>query len=147
MLFDTSKLGTVNVDEKSIITFPKGIPALENCTRFTLFHNEQHQAPSVFWLQSLDEPDITFNLTTADKLEIDYQIELSDEEVALLDLQKPEDAAVLIMLYDEQAQEEKHVALGTLQANIRNPLVINLANLKGLQKVGLRCHILMHNND
>ncbi|XLM21996.1 flagellar assembly protein FliW, partial [Chromobacterium piscinae] len=63
MRFDSKQLGTVEVDESTVITFPQGIPALENCTRFKLFHDITQALPQVYWLQSLDDPGITFCLT------------------------------------------------------------------------------------
>jgi Tfp pilus assembly protein PilW len=56
MLFNSSQLGTVEVDESTIINFAQGIPALENCTQFKLFHNADSANPSVFWMQSLTTP-------------------------------------------------------------------------------------------
>jgi len=145
MLFISSQLGTVEVDESTIINFDQGIPALENCTQFKLFHNADSANPSVFWMQSLDDAGITLSVTHPTQLGIRYEVELNDEEVARLELSKPEDAVILVLLYQEQSETESHPALGELKANIRNPLILNLSSRKGLQKTGLSCDILMHN--
>ncbi|OHX14702.1 flagellar assembly protein FliW [Chromobacterium sphagni] len=145
MRFDSSQLGNVEVDEKTIITFPHGIPALENCTRFKLFHDATHPMPQVYWLQSLDDPGITFSLTLPERLGVRFQIELSDQEVAQLQLQGPEDAAILLMLYRPlEADRDSHPALGPLQANLCNPLVIGLSSQRGIQKTGLQIDVLLH---
>ena len=145
MLFNSSQLGTVEVDESTIINFAQGIPALENCTQFKLFHNADSANPSVFWMQSLDDASITLSVTHPTQLGVRYEVELNDEEVSLLELSKPEDAVILVLLYQEQSETESHPALGELKANIRNPLILNLSSRKGLQKTGLSCDILMHN--
>ncbi|AVG16959.1 flagellar biosynthesis protein FliW [Chromobacterium vaccinii] len=145
MRFDSNQLGNVEVDEATVITFPQGIPALENCTRFKLFHDITHPVPQMYWLQSLDDPGITFSLAQPERLGVRFQVELSDEEVAQLQLQEPQDAAILLMLYRPlDQQRESHPALGALQANLCNPLVIGLSSRRGIQKTGLKIDILLH---
>jgi len=145
MLFNSSLLGQVEVDENTIITFEAGLPAFENCTRFKLFHEADSNNPSVFWMQSLDNPDVLFSVTDPQKLGIRYEIELSQDEVAALALSRPEDAAILLIIYRELPDDEANPALSQLRANVRNPLIINLATQKALQKTGLACDIVFHN--
>ncbi|KMJ54736.1 flagellar assembly protein FliW [Vogesella sp. EB] len=145
MLFNSSLLGQVEVDENTIITFEAGLPAFENCTRFKLFHEADSNSPSVFWMQSLDNPDVLFSVTDPQKLGIRYEIELSQDEVAALALSRQEDAAILLTIYRELPSDEANPALSQLRANVRNPLIINLATQKALQKTGLACDIVFHN--
>lgn len=145
MLFNSSLLGQVEVDENTIITFEAGLPAFENCTRFKLFHEADSNSPSVFWMQSLDNPDVLFSVTDPQKLGIRYEIELSEAEVAALALSRQEDAAILLTIYRELPDDEANPALSQLRANVRNPLIINLATQKALQKTGLACDIVFHN--
>lgn len=145
MLFKSNLLGEVEVDENTVVTFDKGLPAFEDCTRFKLFHDELSDQPSVFWMQSLDNPDVLFSVTDPAKLGIRYEILLSDEEIASLQLKNPDDAAVLLIIYRDSPIEPAHPALGHIRANLRNPLVINMATCKALQKSTLNCDILLHN--
>ena len=145
MLFNSSLLGQVEVDENTIITFEAGLPAFENCTRFKLFHEADSDNPSVFWMQSLDNPDVLFSVTDPQKLGIRYEIELNQDEVAALALSRQEDAAILLTIYRELPGDEANPALSQLRANVRNPLIINLATQKALQKTGLDCDIVFHN--
>lgn len=145
MLFNSSLLGQVEVDENTIITFEAGLPAFENCTRFKLFHEADSNNPSVFWMQSLDNPDVLFSVTDPQKLGIRYEIELNQDEVAALALSRQEDAAILLTIYRELPVDEANPALSQLRANVRNPLIINLATQKALQKTGLACDIVFHN--
>lgn len=145
MLFNSSLLGQVEVDENTIITFEAGLPAFENCTRFKLFHEADSNNPSVFWMQSLDNPDVLFSVTDPQKLGIRYEIELNQDEVASLALSRQEDAAILLTIYRELPDDEANPALSQLRANVRNPLIINLATQKALQKTGLACDIVFHN--
>ena len=111
MLFNSSLLGQVEVDENTIITFEAGLPAFETCTRFKLFHEADSDSPSVFWMQSLDNPDVLFSVTDPQKLGIRYEIELSQDEVAALALSRQEDAAILLTIYRELPSDEANPAL------------------------------------
>lgn len=146
MLFNTLLLGPIEIDEAHTLEFPAGIPAFEDCTRFQLFHDADSDEPRVFWLQSLDRPDLLFSLTDPALLGLRYELELSDAEVASLRLADPADAVVLLMVYrDGEAGDGQHPALAHLRANLLGPLVLNLREKRGLQKTGLQCDILVHN--
>lgn len=70
-----------------------------------------------------------FPIVTPEALDIEYQIELSDADCALIALENVEDAAVAIIVYRDQA------ANGKIAANARSPLILNLKARKGMQKV------------
>ena len=134
MKIDLERLGLKNiaVDPDSVFTFPAGIAGFEQCTRFKLFH-EEGKAP-VFWLQSLDQQDVMFPVVTPETLDIEYQIELSDEDCALIGLADPADAAVAVIVYRDEAQG------GQIAANTRSPVILNLKTRKGMQKVLSEVH-------
>ncbi len=140
MQFNTALLGTVEVDESQVITFPAGLPAFENCTRFKLFH-EVDKNPRVFWLQSLDQPDVLFSVVDPAQFGLRYEFQLNDAEVDALQLARPEDAAVVLIVYKEDQANDNPPALSPLKVNTRNPLVINVATQRALQKTGLVCDI------
>jgi flagellar assembly factor FliW len=146
MLFNSSLLGEVDVDENTIITFEHGLPAFEHCTRFKLFHDAERASPRVYWLQSLDNPDVLFSVTDPGRLGIRYEVQLDDSELATLALARPEDAAILLIVYREIDAQETHPVLAQLRANVRSPLIINLVTLRGMQKNNLECDIVFHNH-
>ncbi len=142
MHFQSSLLGTVDIDESTIIVFPNGLPALENCTRFKLFHDATADSPHVYWMQSLDSPEVLFSITEPVQLGLSYAIELSDEEIATLDIQSPEEVSVAVIVYqDASANPDPHPFPVSLRANARNPLVINLRARLALQKIAQTPHI------
>ena len=145
MLFNSSLLGEVDVDENTIITFAHGLAAFENCTRFKLFHDADRNSPRVYWLQSLDNPDVLFSVTDPGRLGIRYEVLLTDDEIASLALARPEDAMVLLIVYREVDSQETNPLLAQLRANVRSPLIINLASLRGMQKLNLECDIVFRN--
>ena len=134
MKIDLERLGLKNiaVDPDSVFTFPAGIAGFEQCTRFKLFHEEGKA--TVFWLQSLDQQDVMFPVVTPETLDIEYQIELSDEDCALIGLADPADAAVAVIVYRDEAQG------GQIAANTRSPVIVNLKTRKGMQKILSEVH-------
>lgn len=129
MKIDIERLGlqNVQVDPETLFTFPEGIAGFQDCKRFKLFHEEGKT--KVFWLQSVDETAIMFPIVTPETFDIEYQIELSDADCALIELQNVEDAAVVVIVYRDDAEG------GRIAANTRSPVILNLKSRKGMQKV------------
>ena len=140
MKIESPVLGAFEVSEEKLIEFPAGLPGFENCRRFALVHEEGAEH-TVFMLQSADDPDVTFSVTGPEQFGINYEFPLSDEELALLQLERPEDALVAIIV----RKGDDDPATAGLRANFMAPLVINVSARRGLQKVinKLGCDILL----
>lgn len=134
MKIDIERLGLkgVPVDPETIFTFAEGLAGFENCKRFKIFHEEGKA--TVFWLQSLDDTLATFPIVTPDVLDLEYRIELSDADCALLGLENADDVAVAIIVYRDEA------ASGKIAANARSPLILNLKTRRGMQKILQEVH-------
>ena len=116
----------------TVLTFPQGLPGFEAMTRYRLFHERGN--PSLLWLESEEDPDLQFSLTDPALLKVQYEIKLSDEECAMLQLQEPADVAVLVMLY--KGDSAKDASPGAdIRANFLGPLLINTRSRIGIQKV------------
>ena len=129
MKIDIDRLGlkSVPVDPDTLFSFPQGLAGFEDCKRFKLFHEEG--GGTVFWLQSVDDLSVMFPIVAPDAFDIEYQIELSDADCALIDLQGAEDVAVVVIVYRNEAEG------GKIAANTRSPVIPNLRSRKGMQKV------------
>lgn len=137
MNIDIERLGLKNVtiDPDTLFAFPEGIAGFENCKRFKLFHEEGKAAvATVFWLQSVDDSAVMFPIVAPEALDIEYQIELSDQDCALIGLQAPEDAVVVVVVYRDPA------AGGQIAANTHSPVILNLKTRKGMQKILQEVH-------
>ncbi len=124
-------LGEQHVDPDTIITFPNGIPGFENQTRFKLFH--QGNDDIVYWLQSLDDEELTFSVTHPSHFNINYNFVLTQEEEELLAIENNEEILILILLH----KDEDNTSDGkpTIKGSIKSPLVINSSNRIGIQKI------------
>lgn len=140
MKIESPVLGVVDVSDDKVIEFPAGLPGFEHCHRFVLVHEEGRET-TVFQLQSVDDPDVSFSLTGPEQFGITYEFPLSDDEVAALQLDRPEDALVAIIV----RKEGEDPATAGLRANFMAPLVINVGARRGLQKVinKLGCDIIL----
>lgn len=121
-------VGDIDVSPDRIIEFPAGLPGFESCRLYTLIH-EEGTAAKVLLLQSLDDPELHFSVTTPEVLGLNYEFGLGDDEAAKLELGQADDATVLVMV---RRQGE---GAGPVQANLMSPLVINPASRKGMQKI------------
>ena len=111
------------------MTFPKGIPGFEEYTTFKIFHKDDGKV-SAYWLESCRTPVVTFTLVDPTAYDLNYDIFLDDSEQQMIKANNPLDIGVFLILKKEG--EADSVQLG---ANIGGPLVINVHEQLGLQKV------------
>ena len=81
MKIDSPRFGALTVEAGKIIEFPEGLAGFETCRRFSLFHPEKTE-PKYFILQSLDNPELAFQLVDPAQLGFSYEIALTDAESA-----------------------------------------------------------------
>lgn len=124
-------LGDQTVNPDSIITFPLGLPGFEDQKRFKLFHQEGSEI--VYWLQAVDDADLTFSVAHPASFNINYSFVLTDDEEDLLQIKSSDDLLVLIMLHRDE--DESTNGKPTIKGSIKSPLVINTEKRLGLQKV------------
>ncbi len=127
MKISSPVVGEIEVSPERVITFPAGLPGFEACRQFALLHPEGSEAPKLFMLQSLDEPEVAFTVTTPDIFGLNYEFTLNDSEVDDLQLTDPADATLLVIV--------RRDADNPVHANVMAPLVINTATRRGLQKI------------
>ena len=94
MILESSILGQLEYDEEKIITFPQGIIAFEQYKRYLLVENQDQHNP-LWWLQSVDEPDLLFTVINPFVIKPDYNFELAPGDVEDLGIEKREDLVVL----------------------------------------------------
>ncbi|MFA7242856.1 MAG: flagellar assembly protein FliW [Sulfuricellaceae bacterium] len=137
-MINSTKLGQLDVDATTALTFPRGIPGFETSTEWKLLYEENDDGkPSagiVFHLQSLAEPDIILSLADPADFGFNFEFVLSDSETAELQLDAPSDLAVLVVLSNKSPQGHL-TSLQDVFANIAAPILINTKSRIGMQKV------------
>lgn len=142
MKIESPVFGSTEVADDKVIEFPAGLPGFEQCKRFVLVH-EEGSDPSVFVLHSTDDASVAFSVTGPERLGVNYEFALTDDEVALLELKNPAEALVAVIVRKDG--ELGSPASTGLRANFMAPLVINVEARRGLQKVinRLGCDIVL----
>ena len=130
MEIQSKLLGNQQINPDTIISFPKGIPGFEDQTRFKLFHQEGSEI--VYWLQSLNNPELTFSVAHPLIFSINYNFTLTDDEQKLLEADNADELIILILLHKD---DEQGSGKPTIKGSIKSPLLINSEKRIGYQKV------------
>ncbi len=132
-----SRFGDIEYDPDNTLHFPEGLIGFENLRDFIVMPN-QKQGP-LFWIQSVDDPDIAFVLTDPTNFFLDYRvapnrrerselaIEDSDECYALAVVTVPPDRKVTFnlmapILFAPATNRAIQVVLENSQWQTRQPL-------------------------
>lgn len=122
MKIQTKYFGEIEVEESQIVNFKNGIPGFEEYKRYAILDIEGKNDLKCF--QSIDESEICLLTVIPWECFKDYEIQLSNEELHELELNKPEDVAVYNVVTVRKEQ---------ITANLVAPIVINVLNRKGKQ--------------
>jgi flagellar assembly factor FliW len=121
----TKAYGLIDVDERQKIIFPQGLFGFENLTDYLLLDAERQP---FYWLQSIDVEQIAFVLVSPFLFRPDYEVNISNEELAEIDINSPEKALIFSIVTIPPDG-------GPMTANLQGPLVINRDTRTGKQAV------------
>ncbi len=93
MQINTTRFGEVEADESLVFSFISPIIGFEHAQKFILIENDNN---NVFrWLQSVEYPELAFPVSSASNFKIEYNFEIDDKTVDMLDLQSIDDVLTL----------------------------------------------------
>ena len=124
---NTSRFGEIEVDEKKIVHFDKGIPAFEDETEFVILPYEE-ESPYYF-MQSLKSPDLAFLLTIPFLFFPEYTFEIDDETLSELDVKNQDAVFYYAMITIPNG------SIRYMTANLLAPVVLNSENMRAKQVV------------
>lgn len=110
--------------EETILHFPRGLSGFAGVRELRLL--EPAEGYPLKFLQSVEDPALSFVCMDAAAIRIDYEVPLEDEAAHRLGLERPEEALVLVMVVVPDDPRR-------MTANLAGPLVINTRTLEGLQ--------------
>ncbi len=113
----SSRFGTLEIDDDSILTFPSGLLGFPESRRYVILDHDT-EAPFK-WLQSLDEPALAFVIIDPDLLLADYHIQVPDDALAEVQGSEESDLATAVILTIPSDDP------GRMTANLRGPLLMN----------------------
>lgn len=110
---------------RDIIRLPFGLLGFEHVKQYTLLANPAEDP--FMWLQMLDDAKQAFLVVPPDRLALNYQPDINDDEVGFLDLDQPTDA-FLINIVTLRGN-------GQATVNLKGPVVINRRTHIGKQVI------------
>ncbi len=118
MEIETTRFGKILIEEDKIITFVRSILGFPSVKRFVLI---PHRKDSPFmWLQSLERPDLAFVVIPPGLFLADYVFDLPDSVQKDLEMERPQQALVLVLVSISRENQKPRVT-----ANLLGPIVIN----------------------
>jgi flagellar assembly factor FliW len=124
MEIQSTRFGTLSVDDERIITFPNGLLGFPSYTRYALIQTGQENY--FFWLQAVDEPNLAFVVTDPTIFFKDYDVPVRDETAQELQLADPSFLQVFVIC---------NKVGDWLTGNLLGPLVVNAQNRLAQQVV------------
>lgn len=125
MKINTTRFGEVEIVESLIFNFESPIIGYNELTKYMLI---EHDEKSCFkWLQSTENPEIAFPVTSAGYFNIEYNFEIQDEDADKIGLTKAEDLIVL-NIASIPSENPKATTI-----NLKAPIITNISNLKSMQ--------------
>jgi flagellar assembly factor FliW len=121
----TKAYGLIDVDERQKIVFPQGLFGFEAFREYILLDADRQP---FYWLQSVDVEQVAFILVNPFLFRPDYEINISNEELAEIEIHAPEKALIFSIVTIPGD--------GTpMTANLQGPLVINRDTRQGKQAI------------
>lgn len=120
----STRFGSFDVADDSIIRFPAGLLGFPDSQRYVILDHDT-EAPFK-WLQSIDEPGLAFVILDPAIFHTDYHVSVPADILAEMNNEDLALAVILTIPSDDPAQ---------ITANLRGPLVMNHKTRLGVQLV------------
>lgn len=112
--FSSSRFGTVEVDQESVIDFPRGLIGLGG-DRYALLGKPEEEA--IVWLHDVDDADLAVPVADPWAFFPDYAVDLPDDEADRLGVTDPAQAKVLVIVRVGETPQECF-------ANLKAPILV-----------------------
>mgnify|MGYP003584478220 CR=1 FL=1 len=123
----TSRFGDIEINKEEIIVFPNGVLGFEEMKKYIILKMDEDNP--LMWLQSLEEPALAFVIINPYEFRDEYEVELNEDDVKLLKIDKPEDVKLYSIVVVPHGEPAK------MTANLQGPVVINSLTRLGKQVV------------
>ena len=116
MNLETTRFGTIDFDEDMIIEMRGPILGFDHLKRYILL--KQDEKTPFSWFQSVEVGSLAFVVMNPQIIKADYEPEIDDSDVELLEIEKADDVILLSIVTIRSAPM-------LISANLRAPIVIN----------------------
>ncbi|MDH4224997.1 MAG: flagellar assembly protein FliW [Deltaproteobacteria bacterium] len=126
MKIQTTRFGSVEVQESQVVTLLEGMLGFSESHRFAVISDDIGEPFS--WMQSMDDPSLAFVVVDPAHILPEYQFSVKKEKVRGLEVGDVDDLQVYVIV--TMAANVMDVTV-----NLQGPLVLNKTNRVGLQLV------------
>lgn len=91
-----TRFGEIEYDPENLLHFPAGMIGFPTLHHFIVMPNKK-EGP-LFWIQSVDDPDIAFVLTDPSNFFLDYKVVPDSSELATLKIEKKDECFCLTVV-------------------------------------------------
>lgn len=116
MNISTTRFGDITIDESRIISMRGGILGFEHIKRYVLL--TQNENIPFMWFQAVDDGSLAFVVVSPFLFKAGYEPTISDYVVETLEIDSPDDAAVMAIV------TIRHKPF-SVSANLMAPVIIN----------------------
>ncbi|MBF0188279.1 MAG: flagellar assembly protein FliW [Magnetococcales bacterium] len=120
-----TRFGTLEFEDADIITLNDGLLGFPLSRKFLLFPYGDDSA--FFWLQSVDEPEISFIVVNPFDFFNDLEFTVEDEDAKAIVLEKSEDLEVFSLVTIPEGRPAE------MRTNLAGPVIVNASNRQGRQ--------------
>lgn len=107
---------------------PKGLIGFPDIAKYELLINQEEQP--FMWIRAVERHELAFIVIEPSQILSDYVIELADDDVKSIGIEKAEDALILNIVTVKDG-----AAIETATVNLIGPLVLNRRTLVGKQTI------------
>ncbi|MES3034830.1 MAG: flagellar assembly protein FliW [Gemmatimonadota bacterium] len=125
LTLDSALLGSLEIRADTVLSFPSGLPGFVTLRDFALVETQRDE---LVWLQSVDDPALTFLLADPFAVVPGFEIELPATDLAALGVGSAPDALLLLVVVQLDGG-------APVSANLQSPIVIDRTNRRGRQVV------------
>lgn len=116
MRVETTRFGSIDVDDREVITFTHPIIGFQEFRRFVLLPGPEDSG--LRWLQSTDEADLAFVVMDPKSVMPDYRVRLGQHERTELAIDSEDELEVYTLVVVSQDPSQ-------VRTNLKAPVVIN----------------------
>ncbi len=120
-----SRFGEIEYDPDNTLQFPEGLIGFEDLRNFIVMPNEK-EGP-LFWIQSVDDPQVAFILTDPTDFYYDYRVVPDEREREKLGIDETEDCLIVSVV---SVSSERKITL-----NLAAPILFAPETNRALQVI------------
>lgn len=116
MTIESDRFGTIDLEDRKLISFPVGLPGFEELREFIIL--EINESKPLYWLQSIENKHVCLPAVIPFEFMDDYFLEIRDHELDELKIESKSDLLIMnIVVIPEDITK--------MTANMAAPIVVN----------------------